>query len=109
MRSPLSAIIWHERRPGRQGQTRPLAALPTVEMVDPEVDRLSDVLEAVEAAYRQARIEIYDQVPAGCPVDVHTLTESQRQVLDNLVSAEAELNEFRSSTRAQVTKSQALS
>lgn len=61
--------------------------------------QLGELVSAAEAAYKRARIEIYDRLPAGARVDFDALNESQRDAFENLVIAEAELANFRHSYR----------
>jgi hypothetical protein len=57
--------------------------------------RRSVLIDAAEAAYRRARAEVFDRLPVGMPIAADLLTPSQRDALDDLASAEAELEEYR--------------
>lgn len=55
-----------------------------------------ELLVAAEEAYSQARQLVYDVLPPGALPGSVPLTHSQRNALENLAAAEANLDEYRS-------------
>jgi hypothetical protein len=67
--------------------------------MDVSLARGRRLTDAADAAYRQARMIVYDVLPIGVPVQLTQLTPNQREVLDELADAEAELTNYRLNRR----------
>jgi hypothetical protein len=55
----------------------------------------AELYNAVAAAYRRARLVVYDVLPAGATIHLNQLTELQRDALYDLTEAEADLVYYR--------------
>jgi hypothetical protein len=52
-------------------------------------------IAVADAAYRHARVVVYDTFPAGRVIDSAELTSDQREALTSLLMAEANLANYR--------------
>jgi hypothetical protein len=58
--------------------------------------------DAAAVAYQRARIEVYDLMEPGEPLELARLTPLQRIALDDLSFAEVELADFRAQCHASL-------
>jgi hypothetical protein len=58
-------------------------------------ERRTALTDAAAVAYQRARVEVYDLIAPGTKLDRTLLSPTQQQTLDDLVSTEIELADFR--------------
>jgi hypothetical protein len=58
-------------------------------------ERDLELMDAADAAYRRARVLVYDRLAAGEPVVMGCLSSNQRDAMIDLAVAEADLTDYR--------------
>jgi hypothetical protein len=58
-------------------------------------ERRTALTDAAAVAYQRARVEVYDLIAPGARLDMALLSPMQRRTLDDLISTEIELADFR--------------